>query len=40
MGYAPRVAFAEGLKATIEWYAENRGWWQPLHRPAPPRAGS
>ena len=36
MGYAPRVPFAEGLKATIEWYADNRDWWEPLHRPAPP----
>jgi dTDP-glucose 4,6-dehydratase len=36
MGYAPLVPFAEGLKATIEWYAANRGWWGPLPRPAPP----
>jgi dTDP-glucose 4,6-dehydratase len=27
MGYAPRVPFADGLKATIDWYAGNRGWW-------------
>jgi dTDP-glucose 4,6-dehydratase len=36
MGYAPLVPFANGLKATIEWYAANRGWWEPLSRPAPP----
>jgi dTDP-glucose 4,6-dehydratase len=36
MGYAPQVPFGEGLKATIEWYAANRAWWAPLHRPAPP----
>jgi dTDP-glucose 4,6-dehydratase len=36
MGYAPRIPFAEGLKATIAWYAENRQWWEPLDRPAPP----
>ena len=36
MGYAPRVHFAEGLKATVEWYASNRDWWERLHRPAPP----
>ena len=36
MGYAPRVPFADGLKTTIEWYAANRGWWEPLSRPAPP----
>jgi len=37
MGYAPRVPFADGLKATIAWYAENRPWWEPLDRPAPPQ---
>jgi dTDP-glucose 4,6-dehydratase len=36
MGYAPSVPFADGLKATIEWYAANRAWWEPLPRPAPP----
>jgi dTDP-glucose 4,6-dehydratase len=37
MGYAPRVPFPDGLKATVAWYAENRSWWEPLDRPAPPR---
>jgi dTDP-glucose 4,6-dehydratase len=37
MGYASRVPFADGLKATIAWYAENRPWWEPLDRPAPPQ---
>ena len=36
MGYAARVPFPDGLKATIEWYAGNREWWAPLRRPAPP----
>jgi dTDP-glucose 4,6-dehydratase len=36
MGYVPGVQFTEGLKATIEWYAGNRDWWTPLHRPGPP----
>jgi len=41
MGYAPQVPFGDGLKAAIEWYAGNRDWWEPLHRPAPPaQAGS
>jgi dTDP-glucose 4,6-dehydratase len=30
MGYAPQVPFAEGLKATVRWYQENRRWWEPL----------
>jgi dTDP-glucose 4,6-dehydratase len=27
MGYAPRTPFADGLKATVSWYADNRDWW-------------
>jgi dTDP-glucose 4,6-dehydratase len=29
LGYGPRIPFAEGLKATIRWYKENRSWWIP-----------
>ena len=36
MGYAPRIQFPDGLKATVAWYADNRHWWVPLDRPAPP----
>jgi dTDP-glucose 4,6-dehydratase len=36
MGYAPRIQFPDGLKATVAWYAGNRHWWEPLDRPAPP----
>jgi dTDP-glucose 4,6-dehydratase len=36
LGYAPSVPFSDGLKATIEWYAANRAWWEPLPRPTPP----
>jgi dTDP-glucose 4,6-dehydratase len=36
MGYAPGTPFSDGLKATVEWYAANREWWEPLSRPAPP----
>jgi dTDP-glucose 4,6-dehydratase len=32
LGYAPRVAFADGLAETVRWYAANRGWWEPLRR--------
>jgi dTDP-glucose 4,6-dehydratase len=34
LGYAPGVAFAEGLAATVQWYRDNRDWWEPLKRPA------
>ncbi|QTR01581.1 dTDP-glucose 4,6-dehydratase [Saccharothrix algeriensis] len=30
LGYAPRVDFAAGLAATVEWYRDNRAWWEPL----------
>ena len=31
-GYAPRIPFASGLRSTVQWYVENRGWWEPLKR--------
>ena len=30
LGYEPRVAFADGLAATVRWYQENEEWWRPL----------
>ena len=30
LGYAPRIAFGTGLKATVHWYQQNRRWWEPL----------
>jgi dTDP-glucose 4,6-dehydratase len=35
MGYAPRIPFAEGLRATVDWYAANRAWWEPLKQRTP-----
>jgi dTDP-glucose 4,6-dehydratase len=32
LGYAPEVGFEEGLAATVRWYEENRGWWEPLKK--------
>lgn len=26
--WAPKIAFADGIKRTIEWYVANRGWWE------------
>ena len=42
LGYAPRVAFSEGLRATVQWYRDNRRWWEPLKRstPATPPPGN
>ncbi|MDT0266129.1 dTDP-glucose 4,6-dehydratase [Streptomyces sp. DSM 44915] len=27
LGYAPRVAFEDGLRSTVDWYREHPGWW-------------
>lgn len=28
LGWEPKVSWDEGLKRTIEWYRENRKWWE------------
>jgi dTDP-glucose 4,6-dehydratase len=35
LGWKPEVPFADGLAATVEWYARNRRWWEPLRDRAP-----
>ena len=35
LGYAPAVDLADGLAETVDWYRDNRSWWEPLKRPAP-----
>lgn len=31
LGWEPKFTnFEDGLKATIEWYTNNKGWWEPL----------
>ena len=37
LGWEPGIAFDEGLRATAEWYAANRAWWEPLKGRAPVR---
>jgi dTDP-glucose 4,6-dehydratase len=34
MGYAPRVEFERGLAETVQWYRDNRSWWEPLRERA------
>ena len=29
LGWKPQITFDEGLPATVNWYVENRSWWQP-----------
>jgi dTDP-glucose 4,6-dehydratase len=28
LGFAPRIPFEEGLRATIRWYLDHQGWVQ------------
>ena len=30
LGWEPEIGFEDGLRDTVEWYAANRGWWEPL----------
>ena len=30
LGWAPQVAFDEGMEQTVRWYVENEAWWRPL----------
>jgi dTDP-glucose 4,6-dehydratase len=30
LGYAPQVTFEDGLATTVQWYRDNRDWWEPL----------
>jgi len=30
LGYTPRTGFEEGLALTVQWYRDNRAWWEPL----------
>jgi dTDP-glucose 4,6-dehydratase len=30
LGYAPQMPFKDGLALTVQWYRDNRAWWEPL----------
>ena len=30
VGWSPQVAFADGLRDTLEWYRANEWWWRPI----------
>jgi len=30
LGWEPTVPFDEGLRTTVEWYRDNRAWWEPI----------
>jgi dTDP-glucose 4,6-dehydratase len=30
LGWEPRESFESGIRSTVEWYLQNRDWWQPI----------
>ena len=32
LGWQPRREWAGGVRATIDWYRDNRDWWEPIKR--------
>jgi len=32
LGWAPRRSWDDGIAATVDWYRENRDWWEPIKR--------
>jgi dTDP-glucose 4,6-dehydratase len=34
LGYSPQVSFEDGLAQTVQWYRDNRAWWEPLKQGA------
>ena len=30
LGYEPQVPFEQGLADVVQWYRDNREWWEPL----------
>jgi dTDP-glucose 4,6-dehydratase len=35
LGWSPAISFEAGIASTVQWYANNRGWWEPLRDRAP-----
>ena len=35
LGWRPEVPFDEGLRATVDWYRANEGWWRPIKEQDP-----
>ena len=34
LGYTPQVPFEQGMAETVQWYRDNRAWWEPLKQRA------
>jgi dTDP-glucose 4,6-dehydratase len=35
LGWEPSIPWESGIRETVEWYRDNRAWWEPLHGRAP-----
>jgi dTDP-glucose 4,6-dehydratase len=35
LGWEPEIAWEDGLRETVGWYAANREWWEPLRERVP-----
>jgi dTDP-glucose 4,6-dehydratase len=34
LGYQPQMSFEDGLALTVQWFRDNRAWWEPLRERA------
>jgi dTDP-glucose 4,6-dehydratase len=30
LGWQPQTSFEDGLRETVQWYRDQRDWWQPI----------
>lgn len=30
LGWLPETKFADGIQKTIQWYLDNKGWWETI----------
>ena len=40
LGWEPTIGWDEGIAETIDWYADNQAWWEPLRDRAPVAEGT
>ncbi len=40
LAWEPKIAFSDGMAATVDWYASNEAWWRPLIGRSPVDEGS